>query len=390
MQCLQREEGVFTVAGPMCAWGMKIQTKHRGSGLVYKGTKWVTNSKEIVAVLDQHCRNRTGGPLHRHVALIGGLARLAEAYPDELVIAVLEGLKRQMRADNTLSSVEAYSSGPDPTEPLFPLESYKQLDYELEKYYDDISGEELPPDLVKKARLEEIDWIHRIQLYDKVPRSTALERGKQVLPVRWVDVNKGDKAHMKLRSRIVGKELKVKTKEALLAHELFSATPPWEIVKSLFSLLVTDLPRHVGGGHEMVMGAFDISRAHFMPKCQRELYVELPEEDRQPGEEDHVGRLNRGMYGFRDASNAWMKGWQNLLAEGGYQVGLANPALFYNEAEFSRGAVHGDDFYVLGPVQAVDKMKELLGSKYQMRESHRLGFVENCVREATVLNRIGH
>ena len=159
-------------------------------------------------------------------------------------------------------------------------------------------------------------------------------------------------------------------------------------MKSLFSLLVTDLPRHVGGGHEMVMGVFDISRAHFMPKCQRELYVELPEEDRQPGEEDHVGRLNRGMYGFRDASNAWMKDWQNLLAEGGYQVGLANPALFYNEAEFSRGAVHGDDFYVLGPVQAVDKMKELLGSKYQMRESHGLGFVENCVREATVLNRI--
>jgi hypothetical protein len=165
-------------------------------------------------------------------------------------------------------------------------------------------------------------------------------------------------------------------------------TPPWELVKSLFSLLVTDLPQHVGGGHEMCIGVFDISRAHFMPKCQRELYVEIPAEDRGPGEEDYVGRLNRGMYGFRGASNAWMKDWQELLAEGGYQVGVANLALFFNEAEFSRGAVHGDDFYVLGPVAAIDKMKELLGSKYQMRESHRLGFTDGCVREATVLNRI--
>ena len=37
---------------------------------------------------------------------------------------------------------------------------------------------------------------------------------------------------------------------------------------------------------------------------------------------------------------------------------------------------------------AIDKMKELLGSKYQMRESHRLGFTDGCLREATVLNLI--
>jgi len=388
MQRLQQEPDVFTVADLTCAWGMSIHAKRKGSGLVYKNTKWATNSPEIAAVLDQHCRNRRGGPIHRHVALIGGLAKLAEAYPDELVVSVLEGLRRQMKADGSLSSIEMYASGPDPTEHLFPEESHQAVDEELEKYYDDISGEELPANLVRDARQEEIQWINKIGLYTKVPRSVAQQRGKTVLPVRWVDVNKGDRSRMKLRSRIVGKELKARTKESLLAHELFSATPPWELVKSLFSLLVTDLPQHVGGGHEMCIGVFDISRAHFMPKCHRELYVEIPAEDRGPGEEVYVGRLNRGMYGFRDASNAWMKDWQELLAEGGYQVGVANPASFFNEAEFSGGAVHGDDFYVLGPVAAIDKMKELLGSKYQMRESNCLGFTDGCVREATVLNRI--
>ena len=33
---------------------------------------------------------------------------------------------------------------------------------------------------------------------------------------------------------------RAKTKEALLAHELFSAMPPWECVRTLLSFLVTD------------------------------------------------------------------------------------------------------------------------------------------------------
>ena len=138
---------------------------------------------------------------------------------------------------------------------------------EGEKIFDDISGEELPADLVAAARQEEISWVRSIGLYEKVPRSVALSRGFNVLPVRWVDVNKGDKNNYKVRSRIVGKELKVKTREALLAHELFSATPPWETVKALFSLLVTDANEKFNPDRkEQVMGVYDISRAHFMPR----------------------------------------------------------------------------------------------------------------------------
>lgn len=386
---LQQEDGVYTVSGPMCRWDMGLSTRSKGIGRVYKGTRWMTNSKILAETLDQRCSNYTGGPLHRHVSLVGGLAHLCERYPQTLVDAVLDGLRRQMLEDGAISALELYASGPDPTEPLFPVDMADYVVEEGQKIFDDISGEELPAKLVAAARQEEISWVRSIGLYDKVPRQVALSRGFNVLPVRWVDVNKGDKSNYKVRSRIVGKELKAKTREALLAHELFSATPPWETVKALFSLLVTDpSDRFNPEKKEQVMGVYDISRAHFMPKAEREIYVEIPDEDRQPGEEDHVGRLNRNMYGCRDASHGWMKDWQALLGSDGYVVGEANPALFYNAERGCRGAVHGDDFYVLGPVEAVDKMKELLGSKYQMREAHRLGFTEGCSRSATVLNRI--
>ena len=47
------------------------------------------------------------------------------------------------------------------------------MEDEVQEYFDDISGEVLPPDLVRKARREEMDWIQKIELYDKEPRSVA-------------------------------------------------------------------------------------------------------------------------------------------------------------------------------------------------------------------------
>ena len=113
------------------------------------------------------------------------------------------------------------------------------------------------------------------------------------------------------------------------------------------------------------MACFDISRAHFMAPAERELYIELPNENKSLEEGDVIGRLNRMMYGFRDASNGWARNWQALLGSNGYEVGKANAALFYIATLKSRGAVHGDDFYVLGPRPAIDKMNKVLKSKLQ-------------------------
>eukprot|EP00971_Amphidinium_carterae_P218885 4344830-Amphidinium_carterae.1 len=62
------------------------------------------------------------------------------------------------------------------------------------------------------------------------------------------------------------------------------------------------------------------------------------------------------MYGTRTASANWMKDWQQLLGGAGHSVGVANPALFYNATRRARGAVHGDDFFVLGNASALDEV----------------------------------
>ena len=162
--------------------------------------------------------------------------------------------------------------------------------------------------------------------------------------------------------------------------------PPWKTIKSPLSFLVTDgIPDHE---EQLEMGMFDISRAHFMPKANRELYIELPDEAKSPGEGDVAGRLNRSMYAFKDASNNWMRDWQNLLQSEEYAVGKANLALLFNTQRNSGGAVHDDDFYVLAISGAIDHIGKVLASKCKVRESQRLGFGGHCTKTAVVLNRV--
>ena len=89
------------------------------------------------------------------------------------------------------------------------------------------------------------------------------------MPIRWVVTDKGDPNRPKVRCRLVGRELRAKTKGTLLAHELLSAMRPWESFKVLLGLLVSE---NVLGaeGEELEMAIFDTSRAHFMAPMDRE------------------------------------------------------------------------------------------------------------------------
>ena len=75
-----------------------------------------------------------------------------------------------------------------------------------EKFYDENSGKELPPEGVRNARMEEIEVIKSMGVWEPIDRPP----GEKVIGTRWVDINKGDSLHMKLRSRLVAQELKRK------------------------------------------------------------------------------------------------------------------------------------------------------------------------------------
>ncbi len=106
----------------------------------------------------------------------------------------------------------------------------------LVHFWDDVTGNELDPELVREARAEEMKEFKKHNVYVKVPLSECwAATGKRPIGARWVDVNKGDDAKPEYRSRLVAQEINDSKRE-----DLFAATPPLESKKILLSLAVTE------------------------------------------------------------------------------------------------------------------------------------------------------
>ena len=116
---------------------------------------------------------------------------------------------------------------------------------------------------------------------------------------------------------------KAKTEDDKLEPSyVFSAMPPVESLKALFSHVTTD--RVDRCGRKLVLAVFDVSRAHFYGFFERNVHVEPPSELHRPW---FVGKLNKTLYGTRDASNAWQRLWGEHLRSNGLELSASNPAL---------------------------------------------------------------
>ena len=114
---------------------------------------------------------------------------------------------------------------------------------------------------------------HTFHVVDKA--ECMAKTGKQHLSTRWIDT---DKSHgqgvMKVRSRFVARDFKKRGERD--REDLFCATPPLEILRVLVSLLVTKSPMDRGRFRKMMF--IDVKKAHLVPVCNEDVYIELPAE----------------------------------------------------------------------------------------------------------------
>lgn len=207
---------------------------------------------------------------------------------------------------------------------------------------DDVSGTRLRPEAVIEARRTELDFFCRMKVCTKVSRQEALARGKQVIQVRWIDINKGDKVNEDYRSRLVAKQFK--DKASTNVAEMFAATPPSEVLKLLASRCVS------GKSRTRCMMSNDVKRAYFYAETRSEIYIGIPDVDRAPSDDnnDLVGRLNLSMYGTREAASAWQAKVADVMNRAGFVKSVVNPCIFYHGAKAIETMVHGDGFISTG------------------------------------------
>ena len=100
------------------------------------------------------------------------------------------------------------------------------------KIYDELTGHELDKEEVQKARMNEIDGLTNMGVWEIAPRSQCTARtGRGPIRGRWVDVNKGDDKNKVYRSRCVAMETRKmhggNAREGLFAARLLSRRSNW-------------------------------------------------------------------------------------------------------------------------------------------------------------------
>ena len=317
---------------------------------------------------------------------MSGVARKCQVYPPAFCRAVCEGTAAQkrlhvlgMRSEPLMSMEEMISMVPkDAHHSKDPSRDLHEEDAEAlpegTVAWDDQSGAWLQPELMAKARREEIAYFKAMNVYRKVPLTKCWEvTGKDPIAVRWVDINKGDTNHPDYRSRLVAKEFRVDVRP-----DLYAATPPSECLRLLISKLASN-------PDQQLMHA-DVSRAYFYAKAVRPVYVQLPAEDFEEGDDTNCGELIMSMYGTRDAAVNWSAEYTATLLESGFVQGPHSPCLFRHPVTEVAIMVHGDDFVAVGKSKALLEARKTL-DKYKLKVKV-LGDGSDCVNEVRILNKV--
>ena len=286
--------------------------------------KIYTSSETIGELIDKRCR------VDRELVLY-------DAFIYGMLVEEIHG-KREVRFD--LMSVADVC---DPVEEKQIVESMMGID--------DVSGEPPDPSLMRKARQEEMRDFGEGQENHHVLRSVAqADPEGKFIGVRWVDVNKGTKEVPKVRSRLVGQEF---------AHgerrdDLYAPTPPQAAARFLLSTCAGQGKR--GPGQKSIL-LLDIKKAFPYGKISRNVYIERPVEDpmSEGGGWWHlVGKLDKAMYGTRDAPAEWQAELERAMIKLGFRPVVSTPCLYCHSLLDVRVVGHVDDLICVGPRIGLD------------------------------------
>ena len=118
--------------------------------------------------------------------------------------------------------------------------------------------------------------------------------------------------------------------------------------------------------HDLELFSADIVAAFLEGKIDKETYVELPEGFHKPGDKNTVGRLNKALYGCRQAPRQfWLTITEHLLKIGFKQT-RSDPCLFHR-IDNNRPTIVGvyvDDIEVAATMKAKDKLLQQLRKRF--------------------------
>ena len=242
------------------------------------------------------------------------------------------------------------------------------------RHFDEDTWEELDPELVKVAEQDEMERFRKMGVYH-VPRHEA-ERDPmgKFGKVKWVRTNKGTTTSPKVRCRLVAQELGFGSKE----DELFAGTPSMTAVKMILAKMANNRSK------DMELMVVDVKCAFLYGKMRRNVYIELPTQDEQSMNYEIVGKLDRAMYGTRDAPLIWQGEVRRVMHKLGFVASMLQPGVYHHPTREIDVVVHVDDFLCTGRSGDLEWFEQKLKEEYDVSAT-RVG--PDHHKEVKYLNR---
>jgi hypothetical protein len=164
--------------------------------------------------------------------------------------------------------------------------------------------------------------------------------------------------------------------------ELDTATPPLEFLRLVISMAASKTTK-TGERYKIMVN--DVSRAYFYAPSLNPTFVEICEEDFEPGDEQRCGELAVSMYGTRPAAMNWQKCYTDLLIANGFTAAISCACMFYHYQKDISVFVHGDDFVSAGSDTNLKWFKKVLEGKFEIT-SNIVGHGSEDSKNVKILN----
>ncbi|KAJ3568720.1 hypothetical protein NP233_g5535 [Leucocoprinus birnbaumii] len=231
----------------------------------------------------------------------------------------------------------------------------------------------------KAAIEEELKSLRDRGVYVLVPRS-SIPDGRKVMSGKWVLVSKRDELGIiaRWKARLVARGF-----EQVFGLDFTDTTSPTTRLESLRILL------HLAAINDWDIRQLDIKTAYLYGVLPEEeiQYMEQPKGFEEPGKENWVWELRKGLYGMKQSGRVWNKTLNDALDGWKFERLLSEPCGFRRESPegIVDACVHVDDFlFTPSNEGACNRFLADVGSTWEFKD---LGEAKFCVGIAFTRDR---
>ena len=194
-----------------------------------------------------------------------------------------------------------------------------------------------------------------------VPQPT----NQKIIKSKWVFDIKSDKHY---KARLVAKGFT--QVQGIDYQEAFSPVTQYEVVRYLTAIAVLE---------DWELCAFDIKTAFLYGILNEEIYIEQPEGFLEKGQESHVCRLKKAIYGLKQASRTWNHRLHAKLLDIGFKRTYSDVSVYMYQQQGGDLIliVYVDDLLAAGPhLNVITDVHKSLASEFKLRD---FGDVNECL-----------